>query len=65
MTKNDIKRLKRVNVVPLDLFGFALRCGQCGEVWSPVLGRGGKMPKNGGACPNGCNADLMVQEREK
>ena len=35
-----------------------LRCKQCGQAWSPNLGREGRLPRGYWRCPNGCNADL-------
>jgi hypothetical protein len=32
-----------------------LQCDQCGQQWSPDLGRGGRLPRGYWHCPNGCN----------
>lgn len=31
------------------------RCQKCGEVWSPNIQPGGKLPRNYWGCPNKCN----------
>ena len=32
-----------------------LQCRDCGQIWQPMLRRGGKMPRGYWKCPNGCN----------
>ena len=34
----------------------AYRCCECGQVWSPMLQRGGRFPRGWWRCPSGCNA---------
>ena len=33
-----------------------LQCKNCGQIWSPNLLPGGRLPKGYWRCPNGCNA---------
>ena len=33
------------------------QCQQCGQMWSPDIQRGGRMPRGYWKCPNGCNWD--------
>jgi uncharacterized Zn finger protein len=49
--------LSKAGVEILDETGVRLRCAACGQVWSPNLLPGGKLPKGDWRCPNGCNSE--------
>lgn len=53
MTESE---LAKVGVVVVDLSAARLKCKKCGQVWSPMIQTGGRMPKNYWRCPNGCNS---------
>jgi hypothetical protein len=36
--------------------GIWFECGICGQRWSPNIQPGGKFPRGGKKCPNGCTA---------
>jgi len=46
--------LEKVGVKILDKGQVTLECEKCGQVWSPNLLRGGRLPRNYWKCPNGC-----------
>ena len=50
--------LARVNVDLADSRNLRLRCQRCGQVWSPNLQTGGRLPRNWWQCPNRCNAKV-------
>lgn len=39
----------------IDNTGVTLRCTSCRQVWSPLLGSGGRLPRGWWKCPNWCN----------
>jgi hypothetical protein len=49
--------LSKAGVEILDETGVHLRCATCGQVWSPNLLPGGKLPKGYWHCPLGCNSE--------
>jgi hypothetical protein len=54
--------LKRVGVTITDPHSVALRCDECGGVWSPMLQRGGKFPRGYWRCPHhGCNTEEAAE----
>jgi hypothetical protein len=38
-----------------------LQCDQCGQIWSPMIQSGSRMPNGYWKCPNGCNKDLKLR----
>jgi hypothetical protein len=50
------KELRKFAVEIIDEDSLLLRCEQCGQIWSPNLGAGGRLPHGYWRCPNGCNA---------
>ncbi len=60
-----LRRPRRFTDADLDKAGVTsvrlgvLQCAQCGQIWSPLLRSGGKMPRGYWRCPNGCNADAQ------
>jgi len=48
--------LKKVKITILERKEtIHLQCEQCGQVWSPMLQQGGKLPRGYWHCPNRCN----------
>ncbi len=47
----------RIHEVAASDHSLRYACDACGQVWSPNLGRGGRLPRRWWGCPNGCNAD--------
>ncbi len=48
-------RLKKAKVKIVSESNLMLKCKDCGQVWSPNIQPGGKLPKRYWVCPNGCN----------
>lgn len=49
------RQLAKVGVEVVDFNRVLLKCQSCGQVWSPMIQRGGKFPRGYWQCPNGCN----------
>jgi hypothetical protein len=47
---------RRHEVRCIDRHSGFYQCDGCGQVWSPNLGAGGRLPRGWWRCPNGCNA---------
>lgn len=47
--------LSKVGVILLSERTFTLECAECGQVWSPNVLEGGRLPAGYWKCPNGCN----------
>jgi len=47
--------LRKAGVILVSVDRLLLQCNQCGQQWSPDLGRGGRLPRGYWHCPNGCN----------
>jgi len=52
---------RRTTVDVIDPTHGTLRCKTCGQMWSPLLGRGGRVRRGGLICPNGCNRVIEKQ----
>lgn len=50
------QELRKFSVQILDHHTLHLRCEQCGQIWAPNLGAGGRLPRGYWHCPNGCNS---------
>ena len=50
------EELLKVGVELINQHTAHLKCMICGQVWSPNLLEGGKLPKGYWQCPNGCNS---------
>ena len=50
--------LARVGVELIDAAGVRLKCKKCGVVWSPNVGRHGRLPRGWWKCPWGCNRTI-------
>ncbi|MGD0464658.1 MAG: hypothetical protein ABSB74_19410 [Tepidisphaeraceae bacterium] len=59
MKKSLSKTLDEKKVELIDLAErIRLKCRECGQVWSPNVQPGGKLPRLYWQCPNGCNAGM-------
>jgi hypothetical protein len=47
--------MAKVAVAIVDQNRMLLKCQKCGQVWSPNLRSGGRLPRGYWQCPNGCN----------
>ena len=50
-------QLAKVGVELVSVNHGVLKCNACGQKWSPMIRRGGKMPRGYWQCPNGCNRE--------
>jgi len=49
----------------IDPGGILLKCKICGQVWSPNLRPGGRLPRGSFICPNNCTKkELKNLERQ-
>lgn len=55
--KNVIKTLAKRGIEMLDENRILLKCIACGQVFSPQIRPGGKLPRKWWYCPSGCNWD--------
>jgi hypothetical protein len=55
MTASQKRTLAAKNVELIDSDKPRLKCNKCGQIWSPNLRPGGKLPHRYWQCPNGCN----------
>lgn len=63
MGKKLESRLRDCGVELIDESRVHLGCSACGQVWSPNIQPGGRMPRGYWKCPNGCNLSVVVEER--
>jgi hypothetical protein len=54
---------KKRNITVNDEDSIIVRCDDCGQVWSPNLRTGGRLPWRWWLCPNGCNHDDALGRR--
>jgi hypothetical protein len=47
--------LKKVGVTIENPYKLWLSCDRCGDVWSPCILPGGRLPRGYWKCPQGCN----------
>lgn len=52
-------RMKQANVSFWCEHQGMFQCDECGQVWSPCLQPGGRLPRRFWLCPNGCNENLI------
>ena len=65
MPDNELRRprhcsepeLSKVAVEIVDRHSMWFECKVCGEIWSPNLGAGGRLPRGYWRCPTGCNSN--------
>jgi hypothetical protein len=50
-------QLKKVGVTLCDVHRLVLQCDACGQIWSPNLLSGGRLPRGYWKCPRGCHQD--------
>jgi hypothetical protein len=48
-------QMEKVGVEIRDSSKTLLACKECGQVWSPNLLKGGRLPRGYWRCPQGCN----------
>ncbi len=53
---SSLKRtLREHNVKYYDADRTQIQCNSCGQIWSPNIQEGGKLPNGFWKCPKGCN----------
>jgi hypothetical protein len=52
-------QLDNVGVEVIDRVALRLQCNSCGQVWSPNLQTGSRLPRRWWQCPNDCNATVV------
>jgi hypothetical protein len=57
--------LKKNGVTLLDEKRIILKCNHCGQIWSPNIQSGGRLPKGYWKCPNGCNYEPKEYKHPK
>jgi hypothetical protein len=50
LTENELHKFL-IEIV--DPHSLRLRCEECGQIWSPNVGPGGRLPSGYWRCPNG------------
>ena len=61
LKKNVAAALQRADVGCIDIAKFQLKCNCCGQVWSPNILSGGRLPRGYWKCPTGCNFEKNLQ----
>lgn len=59
------RELAKVGVQVVDFKHACLKCETCGQVWSPMIRRGGKLPRGYWQCPNGCNRGSVEHKHNR
>jgi hypothetical protein len=51
------KDCRKHRIKLLDASHLHFECEKCGQIWSPNIQTGGRMPRGWWKCPNGCNVE--------
>lgn len=57
--------LEKARIESIDENRLIYRCKECGQIWSPNIQTGGRIPRGWWRCPNGCNADAYGSTKSK